>query len=180
MYEVSGFGGEVFLVADPAPFAVYLDDCGDGWDWRCPDPSVSWWQTAAVEALNGSWRLLEPERVFAGRVSLPRSCGGLQVRARGVCRPLTLACRSERWRLRVEAHLVPPSLGHAASVKHGRMSATLTGLDLQSGLRGFLAEAPTLVRLDTRAGCYQAVGEISDNGDHLFVNFTEGVAHGPR
>lgn len=109
MLRFSGPAGRLYWLGDPLPFTGALADCGDGFDWRAADPSLSLWtdDPLTFTALrDGVWEPLEPLEVWrpSGRVAFDRCFRGQHVRVSGVCWPLALACETGEWT--AEVHTV--------------------------------------------------------------------------
>lgn len=177
MYRFSGLEGRLYFVSDPAPFRVFLGDCGDGFDWRAT--GLLYEGDPEVEVLEDSWQVAAPEQVHAsGRLSLKRCARGKQVRATGVCRHLTLAA-SGPWTLMRDVIVGPETLSGGRQVQTGETLAVLSEPVVEAGFRPQIASEALLARLVTPGGCFQGMGSVSDNGGSLHVIFEEGVTHDP-
>ncbi len=178
MYRFSGFDGELFFVSDPVRFQLYLEDCGDGFDWRPKEPLL-FEADPKVEVFADGWQRAVVEAVHvSGRLSLARCARGGKVRAIGTGHHLTLAATG-RWLLERQVQIGAETLSGARPVQAGETTAVLSELNVEAGLRSQIPSEPLLARLRTPGGCFQGMGRVTDSGERLQVIFEEGVTHGP-
>lgn len=191
MRRFRGRHAEVHFVAAPARLEVFLDDCGDGFDWQAPDGSVSVWDDeqpihfAVLE--QGVWTELVPREVhpLSGRVGFNRCLAGMTVRATGTFRPTALAGVADTWTLILQSEtsddstLLQQDDNHRSRTSVGEGSVVLEGFQAAPGahLNGDLM----LVRLPSGQGALRGVGSVASIiGPQVRIRFDEGrVLYGP-
>lgn len=104
MRRFSGLGGYLYAVGQEFAFTdAPMDDCGDGFTWRCADPTMLCWSALhAVEVYEaGVWTEapVMDVRLDVAEVQLRRCFSGCHVRAHGFALPTTLVAEGREWSL---------------------------------------------------------------------------------
>lgn len=162
-----------------------MEDCGDGFDWRTADPSLSFWVESEPLRFTvlerGENVELEALAVFhaSGHVEFGRCVAGLPVQAHGVCRPLTLAGTGESWQLEMASVTAPKDEFGSGEDAHsetimGRAGAALERFTLASGLAP-LNGGELVARLPIGKGVLIGLGVLADStGSQVQIRFDEG------
>lgn len=175
MRRFSGVGGSLYALGERLNFQTSLYDCGDGWDWRAPD-ALSYWLDAPKIFAAGE--LITPVEVHlpTGRVGLPRNMKGYIVQAFGHCRPISWLADGDRWEVNIEAHVPQAnSLGSdhiITAVRIGQRSGVLRGAEIPIG--------EVLARFPLGGAVFTGIGESSQVGPDVHIQFKEGVQYVPR
>jgi hypothetical protein len=170
----SGEGGALYRVGDPYRFSAVLEDCGDGFDWRPADPALRFWldEPLRFAVFRGVWEPLEPLAVYrrSGRVAFGRCLAGSPVRARGVCRPLSVAAACAAWRLEALFEVSARS----TLVDESARSA-MVPLEQRASLEGVepLVSGRMLAVLPFGAGAFVGMGDSTANGPGTVLAFDE-------
>lgn len=159
----------MFATGTPFTFAgVPLDDCGDGFAWRCGDPTLRCWtETFWFEVFeHGSWSRLVPETVELAEatVRFGRCLSGLHVRGSGVALPTSLLAEGERWEL--DQHIAEGRTLAGPAVALGSAVARVFGAALESAVPVVMAVLPS-----RPSGAFVGFGEPERDGSGVRVIF---------
>ncbi len=180
MRRFQGDGGRVYAAGEPFAFTgVPLEDCGDGFVWRCADETVRCW----VETLpltfttleRGRWMPLVATEVdhAAGAVTFNRCVSGQNVHATGTA--LTTALVAEGPWVLEQNVLEADTLGErgfALATAVATLETTSERDELVAAVRRVMAVLPSAA-----VGAFVGVGELARGASGLKVTFERGVTY---
>lgn len=164
----SGGGGLLLSASDASAFVCGLVDCGDGFDWRCPDVARSFWVGHPVFRVDGV--PVVPLQVWpeSGRVSFAVCLRGREVVTEGVCRPVAAAAEGSSWRLRLAFPLADTTVladGFSSRRTVEDRSAVVELTDVSWRLPVDAVSGDVVVRLPYGAGLFVGVGGLRGGSD---------------